>query len=168
MSNKPIALWTRKECEEYLEQYPQSLNSNIVRKRYASFKDELDKEADADNQFWEKNKNTTLGISEYMLNFKKGLHISECDDAYWKLAQNDLQELKKYQKLFPQGKHLAKNNSKLSDYETRRIALKSNKKVRTFSAIDNFICFVGDTFEKICIFILVLCLIIYVVVIIFN
>ena len=33
MANKPIEQWTRQECEEYLKQYPKSLNSDIVRKR---------------------------------------------------------------------------------------------------------------------------------------
>lgn len=36
MDNKPIELWTRQECEKYLEKWPQSLNSYAVRQRLSS------------------------------------------------------------------------------------------------------------------------------------
>lgn len=132
MADKPIEQWTRKECEEYLEKYPKSLESDNVRKRYAFFKDELKKEAEADNCYWEKNKNTTLGISEYMLKYKKGLHINECDDAYWKLAKSTLIGLQNYKKLFPQGKHI-------SEYEKQEKTLKQERNKTRNEQIDKTI-----------------------------
>lgn len=42
---KPIDQWTRKECEEYLRQYPKSLQSDAVRERLESFKQEIEEES---------------------------------------------------------------------------------------------------------------------------
>lgn len=49
-SDKPIDEWTRQECEAYLAQYPKSLRSEAVRKRYEVFRPLIDAEIQAEKK----------------------------------------------------------------------------------------------------------------------
>lgn len=112
MTNKPIEQWTRQECEEYLNKWPQSLYAETVRKRYAAFKQEIEadkkKMDDAeDDAYWIEHQRSKDDILKYMQKFKNGRHIHECDDAYWLFARLSSYGILDYMKYFPQGKHIS-------------------------------------------------------------
>lgn len=110
MADKPIEQWTRQECEEYLKQYPKSLNSDAVRRRLDFFKPEIEKEKRDKSEkeeiaFWNTQRHSTGGIMAYMKKFPEGRFINECDNAYWNAIVSENQ-VDSYKKNFPNGKHI--------------------------------------------------------------
>ena len=102
--NNSVEKWTRQECEDYLENYPDSFRAEAVRKRYEVFKPEI--EAEKQDEIAQQKKD---------------------DDAFWAANNSSLKELERYIKKYPKGLHL-------KEYENKKKELIKAKEAREWEA----------------------------------
>lgn len=67
--------YSKKQCEEYLEKYPNGDFAEEVKLRLASINEKLKK----DNDFWNSNRNSIEGINRYKALFPNGIHIKDIE-----------------------------------------------------------------------------------------